>query len=288
MGNYPSHHPKTASRRIGDEVVILDLEANVLMTLNDSAGRIWELADGETEVREIANLLGDEYDTDPSTMEDHILGFVRELADGGWILLQESARHTFLDHRISQIRSQLSAAQSASESAELNAEDLLKQRCLDQCILYGATLELTFGCNERCRHCYIPAPDNELSRDEWTGLMDDLADLGCLRLVLTGGEVLLHPHFLDLLRYARRKRFAVDIFTNGLLLDDRILEDIAECYPRTIQFSLYGVSEALHDHITRVPGSHRRTMDAILRTLDKNIPIAIKMPIMNVNFHEYE
>ena len=40
---YYSHHPKTASRQIGDEMIILDQQKNIMITLNDSGGIIWSL-----------------------------------------------------------------------------------------------------------------------------------------------------------------------------------------------------------------------------------------------------
>ena len=51
-------------------------------------------------------------------------------------------------------------------------------------------LGLTDRCNLRCGHCLVPRPEGEqaLDRDEVLRLLDELAELGVLRLVLTGGE----------------------------------------------------------------------------------------------------
>ncbi|MCX5880682.1 MAG: radical SAM protein [Deltaproteobacteria bacterium] len=65
--------------------------------------------------------------------------------------------------------------------------------------LFG-TLETTFRCNLNCIHCYVnePAHDaraqaRELSIGRLLRLMDEIADQGCLNLLLTGGEVLIRP-----------------------------------------------------------------------------------------------
>lgn len=55
-----------AARRLGDEMIILSAGDSMLYTLNDSAARIWEAADGQTPLDEIvANGICKEYDVAP-------------------------------------------------------------------------------------------------------------------------------------------------------------------------------------------------------------------------------
>ena len=62
------------------------------------------------------------------------------------------------------------------------------------------SVELTYRCNLRCAHCYIPhrSGRGELSTDEWKGLLDQVAEAGCLYLLVTGGEPFLRRDALEL------------------------------------------------------------------------------------------
>ena len=58
--------------------------------------------------------------------------------------------------------------------------------------LKHAVWEITLSCNIHCLHCGSNADINkrpkELSTDEALNLIEQLADLGCSRVVLSGGE----------------------------------------------------------------------------------------------------
>ena len=66
----------------------------------------------------------------------------------------------------------------------------------------NGVIETTFRCNLRCIHCYVneAAGDaseiaRELDTPRLLKLVDEIADQGCLFLLLTGGEVFLRPDF---------------------------------------------------------------------------------------------
>jgi len=90
-------------------------------------------------------------------------------------------------------------------------------------------VETTNLCNLRCKHCYAfsgPKRSNELTNSEIMTLLDQLADAGVLQVFLTGGELFSHPAALDIIKHARTKPFSTQIFTNGLLISEKILAEI--------------------------------------------------------------
>jgi radical SAM protein with 4Fe4S-binding SPASM domain len=156
----------------------------------------------------------------------------------------------------------------------------------------GGSVELTFGCNLRCKHCYlgrfrdgIPGR-HEFSRQEWHTLFDQIADEGCLWLLLTGGEPLTRADFLDLYMYAKRKGFLFTLFTNGTLLTPRIADILAEWRPFAVEITLYGRTQATYERITGVPGSHARCMRGIELLVERSIPLKLKTVLMTLNRHE--
>lgn len=86
------------------------------------------------------------------------------------------------------------------------------------------TVDLTNRCNMMCDPCFMDANQvgyvHELSWEEITRILDDAADVRPRRqmsIQFSGGEPTLSPHFLDAIRYARKKGyFAVQCATNGL------------------------------------------------------------------------
>ncbi len=86
------------------------------------------------------------------------------------------------------------------------------------------TVDLTNRCNMMCDPCFMDANQvgfvHELSWDEVTRILDDAAEVRPRRqmsIQFSGGEPTLSPHFLDAIRYARKKGyFSVQCATNGI------------------------------------------------------------------------
>jgi hypothetical protein len=67
---------------------------------------------------------------------------------------------------------------------------------------------------------------------------------------------------LDILRYARRRGFALRLYTNGFLIDDAYADAARGVGLLEVHVSLYSGVAAEHDAVTRVPGSFERTCGA--------------------------
>ena len=70
-----------------------------------------------------------------------------------------------------------------------------------------ATVVIENRCHLKCDHCYEddishPRRYDGLSVDEYAQLFSDLADLGVLKLTITGGEVFLRKDLFDILEQA--------------------------------------------------------------------------------------
>lgn len=131
-------------------------------------------------------------------------------------------------------------------------------------------LELTYRCALRCRHCYLGGVGGdagaELTTAEVVRLLDDLRRLGCLFLLLTGGEPFLRPDFEEIFGAARERRFAVSFMTSGWRHDPALLGRLAARGIDAAQVSLYGPDAAAHDAVTGQPGSFEAAL-ACLRLL---------------------
>ena len=145
-----------------------------------------------------------------------------------------------------------------------------------------ATIELTHRCPFACAHCLNRQPlgaaarGGELGLEDHRRILDELAQLGCLWLLFTGGEVLARPDFLDIYLYAKQKGFLVTIFTNAALVTEEIADSLARARPFSVEVSLYGHSDAVFDRVTGVAGSRQRCLRGLRLLQEKGVPVRTK------------
>ncbi|MFC2071550.1 radical SAM protein [Chloroflexota bacterium] len=157
----------------------------------------------------------------------------------------------------------------------------------------SGSLELTLRCNLNCAHCYgrLPIDDKqaqhmELSCAEVCAILDDAAEAGCLWLLLTGGELLVRPDFVEIYTYAKKKGFLITLFTNGTLLTEELADYLQEYSPYRVEITLYGVTIETHERVTRVPGSFQHALKGVRYLLKRGIPLVLKTIVMTLNRHE--
>ena len=172
-----------------------------------------------------------------------------------------------------------------------SAEDSFYHRTADENILSVLNCELTYACTQRCIHCYNPHHDpvQAMNGDMWCYVINQAAELGVLRLVLTGGECTSHPDFWKILECARSCNMAVTVQSNGLYFNsEEKMARLATYFPRSYEVSVYGATAETHEKITTIPGSWKKTLKSLEYAKQFNIPIAIKSPITTLNWREAE
>lgn len=156
--------------------------------------------------------------------------------------------------------------------------------------------EVTHRCNLGCQHCYLtegpvgrPRPAREeLTLDEVRRALDQLAEAGTLFVSFTGGEVFLRRDFLEIVAHARGLGFSVTIFTTGTLLTPETAGALADLHPLSVEVSIYSARPEVHDRVTRIPGSHARSLRALALLRERGVVILLKSPVMSLNSGEYE
>ncbi len=169
----------------------------------------------------------------------------------------------------------------------------VKRRVAGRRVPLGGTLELTRRCNNRCRHCYnnLPAGDPaalaaEMGTVEVCRLIDELAAAGCVWLLLTGGEILLRPDFIEIYDHAKANGFLVTLFTNATLVTAELADRLARAGPFSIEVTLYGATRATYEAVTGVSGSFGRCLRGIAHLKDRGLPLKLKSTLLTVNRHE--
>ena len=148
--------------------------------------------------------------------------------------------------------------------------------------------DLTYRCNERCVHCYLDHDDHgELTTAECLKVLHDLARSGALFLTFSGGEIFLRPDLYEILAAARGLHFDISLKTNALLVTPERAARLREFDVRRVQISVYSDIPAVHDAITKVPGSLLRTLAAIPILLEHGLQVKLACPLMQENLMAY-
>ena len=166
--------------------------------------------------------------------------------------------------------------------------DDLVLRTVERHLPFSVHLDLTYRCNERCVHCYLDHEDyGEMTTAEVKHVLEELAEAGTLFLTLSGGEIFLRQDFFELLEYARGLHFDVSLKTNALLITPQRAQKLRELGVRKIQVSIYSADPEIHDGITMVPGSLRRSIEAMRLVKSFGLVVTIACPLMKQNLTAY-
>lgn len=140
------------------------------------------------------------------------------------------------------------------------------------------------GCNLRCSFCDLWEGHVHMPVERARQLLDEAVAIGTRTLVITGGEPFLHPDLFRLVREARARGLAVNITTNGTLIDRR-WEEIVGSGLSSLSFSVDGL-EATHDALRGQKGAWRRTIAGLERVLGQGIHASVYTVVTRTNVGE--
>lgn len=151
-----------------------------------------------------------------------------------------------------------------------------------------AELFLTDNCNLRCVscNCWRDTTQGELTTDEWTDVLRQLARERILKINFTGGEPLIRKDAVDVMQAARALGFRrMHLNTNAILLTPEKLDLILDAGVQSFNVSVDGTG-ALHDEIRGRPGAYETTLTH-LRTLRAKPGLKVRMnfTLMRDNAH---
>ncbi len=160
----------------------------------------------------------------------------------------------------------------------------MSQKALALGVPLSVHLDITYRCNERCVHCYLDHEDHgEMTTAEIESVLTQLSDAGVFFLTFSGGEVLLRQDFFHLVEFARRLLFNVKIKTNAVMIGDLEAKRLRQLGVEQVQISLYSHRAEVHDAITKLPGSWKRTVEALRRLKSNDLKVTIANVLMTAN-----
>ncbi len=152
-------------------------------------------------------------------------------------------------------------------------------------------IDLTYRCNNNCRHCWLWIPDNspqkanELTFDEIIRIVDEAIKMGCREWAISGGEPMLRDDFIEIFDYITSNSSSYSLNTNGTLITPKIANLMKKRGNKLI--ALYGATPQIHDQITRNPGSFELFAQGIAYLKEADVGFTVQIVPMKSNIRQY-
>ena len=153
--------------------------------------------------------------------------------------------------------------------------------------------EITARCNNNCRHCCINRPPDdrqakaqELSVVEIEAIAAEAVSIGANFCLLTGGEPLVREDFTEIYTAIKRRGMIISLFTNACLITKDHIDLFSKYRPNEIEVTVYGITEATYEKVTRTPGSFAAFRKGTELLLNAGFRVRFKTMALRSNVHE--
>ena len=143
----------------------------------------------------------------------------------------------------------------------------LWRRMLTRSVPPFITIAVTYRCPCRCVHCYASAPDrsgpDELDTAQMKSVIDQAKRLGVIGIIFSGGDPLMRPDIVELVRHAHALGLLTRVSTTGLTLDSKLVSELKAAGLTQCGVSIDHPDPEVHDQLRGVPGAHEKAIEAI-------------------------
>jgi radical SAM protein len=151
--------------------------------------------------------------------------------------------------------------------------------------------EMTQACDLACKHCRACAVPNrdphELTTEQGRALLREIAALGCLNVVLTGGDPAKRADLVELVGYGTQLGLRMALTPSATpLVTVELLESLRAAGLARLAVSLDGASARSHDGFRGVDGSFERTFEILRAAKQLGLTTQINTTVSRDNIHE--
>ncbi|MCL2591941.1 MAG: radical SAM protein [Defluviitaleaceae bacterium] len=136
----------------------------------------------------------------------------------------------------------------------------------------SADIKVGYSCNNYCIHCVISNQKivseevynkTDRSTDECLQIIKNSKENGCDTVIITGGEPTIRKDFFEIIKYAKTLDLCVCLQTNGRMFKKIEFAQETSKYVDYFTIALHGSNSAMHDAITKAPGSFEETLEGL-------------------------
>lgn len=150
--------------------------------------------------------------------------------------------------------------------------------------------EVTRSCNLACIHCRASSGcgpyEGELSTDQCTNLLDEIAAVGKPIVILTGGEPLLRDDIYEISDYGDRLGLRMVLATNGTLVTESAAAGMKKSGIKRVSVSIDGKDAQSHDAFRQVNGAFEGALKGIEAMKRASLEFQINTTITRLNMDQ--
>ncbi|MFX0195872.1 MAG: radical SAM protein [Candidatus Hodarchaeota archaeon] len=179
------------------------------------------------------------------------------------------------------------------EFAQSEAARLLNKKYVQR---FSAPLRLYFSvypfCNSSCQYCYsspftqMRSNDGLISLEKIDAIFQEAYELGCMQVAFGGGDPLLHPKILSIMKLAKEHGLHFSASTK-IRVTHKFCEDLASVGLEQIQVSIDSLNPKICEDLCG-PGSLSNAMQTINEFLKTRIKIKVNVVLTAKNIDTVE
>ncbi len=126
------------------------------------------------------------------------------------------------------------------------------------------------GCDSNCPTCESRQElykkiknEQQLTLVDWYHVLEEGRALGAEELIVSGGEPTLYEHLLEIIVYAKKLGYKIEIYTSGGNIPEKKAEEFLKAGLTGVRISLLSAESKIHDKMKNNKGLWKRACDSI-------------------------
>jgi len=169
----------------------------------------------------------------------------------------------------------------------------IPQELPDDLLYYprAVSFEITSRCNSNCIYCLADErikTSKDIPTQKVKEILNELDMLGTWFLLLTGGEPFLRDDIYEIVAHTEKHNFQTQIFTNGMLIDEKTAEKCSKYKNISFQVSLDSANSKHHEYNRGLDGSFDKAVQGIKNLTKYGLTPRIATVVTPKNFDDME
>lgn len=164
----------------------------------------------------------------------------------------------------------------------------IQEFALEKRIPLIGNFELTRKCPLNCLICYNERKKDvpEMTLTQIKSIINQLAEMGCFHINLTGGDPLIRNDFVEIYKHIVSQGMFPSVETSLVILPETVIELFSLHHPEKLFVSLYAFHNDIYQKATNSNIDVKVPIKHILSLKNKGIDLTIRTPVTIINLNQ--